>query len=213
MTRNNWYLQTTWSEAQASSFFERLARSRTAFHRAQYLRIQALTLANTGDPTNIAAALGLLQRIFHEHPHKSELPSAYLQAAQCHDALGNIEEATAHFMGALEAQAQCPNNVSGVAHEFPWFIVRRGLVDLYDQALEALATADSFLPVQRFKEAACRAFIAAHRGEREAARASAQAALAAAGLKRSPFDRHPTIGLVSEADRKWAEQLELLASA
>jgi tetratricopeptide (TPR) repeat protein len=213
MTRNDWFLQTTWSEAQASSFFERLARSRTPFHRAQYLRIQALTLANTGEPANISTALGLLERIFRDNPDKSQLPLAYLQAANCHDVLGNIEEATSHFRRALEAQRQYPNDVSGVAHEFPWFIVRRGLVDLYDEALEALATADSFLPAQRFREAACRAFIAAHGGEREAARALAQAALAAAGLKRSPFDRHPTIGLVSEADMEWAERLELLASA
>ena len=86
---------------RADAFFQRLRRSRTAVHRAQYLRIQALTLAQTRQNNNILVALELLERIFTEYPDAWDLPLVHLEAAQCHDALGNIEAATRHFEWAL----------------------------------------------------------------------------------------------------------------
>src|SRR5687768_16086011 len=131
MSRHDWYRQTEWSEAHAAAFFQRLARSRTAFHRAQYLSIQALTLTETGLKSNILVALELLDRIFIEDSDDWSLPAAHLQAARCHDALGNIEAATRHFERALAEQVKQPNLSVGIAHEFPWFIARRGLKELY----------------------------------------------------------------------------------
>jgi tetratricopeptide (TPR) repeat protein len=212
MSRHEWYRQTAWSVDHETSFFERLARSRSPFHRAQYLRIQALTLAETGQPNNVRAALSLLERIFADYPDAFDVPLAYLQAARCHDALGNLESARQHFERALAEQIKNPNYETGVALEFPWFIVRHGMVELYDRALDVLVNVDSVFPVQRFKESACRAIIAAHRGERVAADASAQAALQAAGLRRSPFASHPSVGLVGDEYREWIERLEALAS-
>src|SRR4051794_5471496 len=101
MSRNDWYRQTVWSPAHETSFFQRLARSRSPFHRGQYLRIQALTLAETGQPSNLRVALGLLEPIFADYPDASDVSMAYLQAARCHDALGDLEAATEHFERAL----------------------------------------------------------------------------------------------------------------
>jgi tetratricopeptide (TPR) repeat protein len=212
MSRHDWYRQTVWSPTQETSFFQRLARSRSPFHRAQYLRIQALTLAQTGQPSNLRVALGLLERIFADYPDAFDVAMAYLQAARCHDALGNIEAASQHFEQALAEQSKSPNYQTGVTLEFPWFIVRHGMVELYDRALEVLVNVDSVFPIQRFKECTCRALIADHRGERVAAEASAQAALQAAGLRRSPFARHPSVGLVGDEHSEWIERLEALAS-
>ena len=212
MSRHDWYRQTEWSEAHAAAFFQRLSRSRSAFHRAQYLRIQALTLAQTRLDSNLLVALELLDRVFTEYPDAWDLSLSHLQAAQCHDELGNVEAATRHFERALIEQGKDPNLGSGVAHQFPWFIARRGLVALYGRALEILARADSVFPYQRFEESAYRAFIAADLGEPVAARASARAALEAATLQRSPFTRHPTVGLVGERYAEWIERLRVLAS-
>jgi tetratricopeptide (TPR) repeat protein len=171
-----------------------------------------LTLAETGQPGNLRVALGLLERIFADYPDAFDVPMAYLQAALCHDALGNIEAASQHFEQALAEQIKSPNYQTGVTLEFPWFIVRQGIVELYDRALEVLVNVNSVFPIERFKESTCRALIAAHRGERVAAEASAQAALQAAGLRRSPFARHPSVGLVGDEYREWIERLEALAS-
>ena len=213
MSRDDWYRQTDWSEASRARFFARLARSRGAFHRAQYLRIQALSLAETGEADKIRAALDLLRRIFAEFPEEFDVPMAHLQAARCYDALGDLEGAIEHFDHAVAEQAKRPNLDVGIAHEYPWFIVRHGLVAKYDRALEVLTGASTVFPYQRFQESASRAFIAAHRGELGAARASAQAALEAASAQKSPFSRHPNVGLVGDRHREWLGRLEVLASA
>lgn len=213
MSRQDWFRQTEWSDATAAAFFERLARSRSAFHRAQYLRIQALTLANTETPENIASALDLLETIFLQYPDEFDVPMAHLQAARCHDALGNLEAAARHFEAAVEARSTQPNVDTGVAVEYPWFIVRHGLVDRYARALEVLAGAQAVLPYQLFRESAARALIAAYYGEHSAAQASARAAIDAANLQRSPFPRHPGIGLVNSSDRAWLARLAALVSA
>jgi hypothetical protein len=57
MSPGDWFRQTTWSAGQAASFFQRLERSRSPFHRAQYLRVQAVTLANSGERDNLLVAL------------------------------------------------------------------------------------------------------------------------------------------------------------
>jgi tetratricopeptide (TPR) repeat protein len=213
MSRNDWYRQTDWSDESRERFFAKLARSRGAFHRAQYLRIQALSLAETGEVDKIRAALDLLGKIFTEYPEEFDVPMAHLQAAQCHDALGDVEAAGEHFERAMAELTTRPNLDIGLAHEYPWFIVRRGLVAKYDRALEVLTAASSVFPYQRFQESASRAFIAAHRGEVAAARASAQAALDAASAQESPFSRHPAVGLIGDRHREWLGRLQALVSA
>ena len=123
---------------------------------------------------------------------------AYLQAAQCHDALGNIEAARQHFEQALAEQGKSPNYQTGVTLEFPWFIVRHGIVELYDRTLEVLVNVDSVFPIQRFKESTSRPH-AAHRGERVAAEAPRERYRLR--LQRSPFDRHQSLGLAETISR------------
>lgn len=211
MSREDWYRQTEWSSARAAAFAARLTRSRSASHRAQYLRIQALTLAETGTPENLVHALTLLEHIFVQYPDEFDVPMAHLQAARCHDALGDLPGAIRHFEAAVEARNTRPNIDTGVALEYPWFIVRHALADRYTRALEVLAEVRAVFPYQRFRECASRALIAAHYGEQASARASACAALEAANAQQSPFPRHSNIGLVGASDRKWVGRLVELA--
>lgn len=156
---------------------------------------------------NLSHALGLLEQIFVQYPDEFDVPSAHLQAAQCHDALGNILAAVPHFEAAVDARLTRPNLDTGVALEYPWFIVRHALVDRYPRALQLLTTVRAMFPYQRFRECATRALIAEYYGEHSAARASARAALEAAGRKESPFSRHPDVGLVDASDRRWMARL------
>lgn len=213
MSRDDWYRQTEWSQEKSAAFFDRLARSGTSLHRAQYLRIQASTLADTGTPGNIGVALELVTRLLQEYPKEFDIPLAHLQAAGCHDALGNVDAAIHHFEAGIATLETRPNLETGVALEYAWFIVRHALVDRYPRALSVLASVRTVFPCQRFRESATRALLADHYGERAAAQASARAALDAAALKQSPFHRHPTVGLVTAGDRAWLERLTELASA
>src|SRR5690606_10834397 len=109
MTQDDWFRRTTWTETDAQSFYERLRRSRGAFHKAQYLRIQAYTLAQERQEPLVRVALDLLGQLFTEFPDLSQLASAHLQAARCYEQLGETLQALDHFQRSLDALAACPN--------------------------------------------------------------------------------------------------------
>jgi hypothetical protein len=44
---DDWYRRKTWTAEDREEFFTRLRRSRGAFHKAQYARIQAFELLTT----------------------------------------------------------------------------------------------------------------------------------------------------------------------
>ena len=68
MGRHDWYRRTTWSQTDREAFHARLKRSRSEEGKAQYLRIQALHLQETGDPERIAAAVELLDELLAKYP-------------------------------------------------------------------------------------------------------------------------------------------------
>src|SRR5262245_4018263 len=81
---DTWYRRTSWSDLDRRAFFDRLARSRTRGNKAQYLRIQAVHLEETGRPALVRAALELLDMVVREWPEPSEVAQAYHQQATCH---------------------------------------------------------------------------------------------------------------------------------
>jgi tetratricopeptide (TPR) repeat protein len=211
MKRNDWFRRTTWTHDDEREFFERLARSRTAFHKAQYLRIQAGSLAATGQASALRVALGLLDRLCTDFPEPSQLASAHLQAAQCHEALGNVSEAVRHFRLALAAQTRNPQVDPGTSLEFAWFIFEHQLTSLYDEAIGALDASHLAFPVQYFKANAIRAFVAKYRDDHIAASQYARKALESADLCSSPFRYHRPLGLVGEEYRPIVERLSSMA--
>ena len=213
MTKHDWFRNRTWSESIARAFFARLERSRSIFHKAQYLRIQALTLEQTRVVSHVRIALELLQRVFVEFPDGSQLAAAHLQAARCHAELGDVATAVDQFRAALDAQSRCPGYDPGTALEFPWFVVERELSSHYDEALEVLATARLAFPVQYFQAAAVRAFVAEFRGDPEAASRNAREALGAAERQESGFRYHQSLGLVGDTHEATVARLKKLAAA
>src|ERR1700722_5779262 len=62
--REDWYRRTTWSNDDREQFFARLERSREAFHKSQYLRIQAYCLQLAGLYEDALQLLNLLVERF-----------------------------------------------------------------------------------------------------------------------------------------------------
>jgi tetratricopeptide (TPR) repeat protein len=212
MERDDWFRKTAWTDSDAHGFFERLNRSRGVDRKAQYLRIQAYTLANTRQEHLVRVALDLLQQLFTEFPEPYELVSAHLQAAQCHEQLGDIRQALDHFHLSLDAQVLAPNSDPGTALEYSWFIASNGIEDRYESAISTLQRAHIAFPVQLFKAAAVRAFIAQARGDSRAVD-YANKALGAADLEQSPFQSHKTLGLIGDDYRLQIERLRTIAAA
>lgn len=108
MGKTEWFRRTTWTPEDQADFAAHLARSRTSFHKAQYLRIQASHLREVGRPAFAVAALQLLDQLLAEYPEPSELSMTHLQRAECLLDLGRSEEALGAFRRALSTQRQHP---------------------------------------------------------------------------------------------------------
>jgi tetratricopeptide (TPR) repeat protein len=212
MAQVDWFRKTTWSESDAEEFSKRLNRSRTRFHKAQYLLIQASTLSGAGNVSLARPALELLNRLFSEFPEPSELSSAHLQAAYCYEQLCNTAKALEHLQLSLSAQVNYPNRDTGIFLEYPWFVVRHHLADHYAAALTTLRRAHIAFPVTAFKAAAIRALIAEANGEPTAAQHATEA-LASAALKQSQFQHHRELGLVGQVHMPLVERLRKIATA
>ncbi|HEX6964245.1 MAG TPA: hypothetical protein VF166_00515 [Gemmatimonadaceae bacterium] len=213
MSKVEWFRRTTWTAADAADFAARLARSRSPFHKAQYLRIQAVHLHAVGTPELTVAALGLLDQLLAEWPDASQLSLAHTQRAQCLIDLGRPAEALDAYRDALRARRAAPNIGNDAHLAFGELVVALGRAELYDEVLAAL---DEFggsepFPAQRYSAATTRALIADHQGDAAAAAQWARIALTAASKTESPFPRHKQIGLVQFTDPEVYMRLRALA--
>src|SRR5258708_1677279 len=106
MRNPEWFRRSTWTDQDREEFDAQLKRCRSASKKAQYLRIQAIHLAEAGLH---AAAIELLDQLFVKFPERIELTSAYLQKAESFAFLGQTEPAIREFRLALQAERDFPN--------------------------------------------------------------------------------------------------------
>jgi tetratricopeptide (TPR) repeat protein len=214
MSKGNWYRKTTWSQSDKETFFERLRRSRTNFHKAQYLRIQASHLQSIGTKEMANHSLELLDLMLKEFPEKSELSLAYLQKAECLITLGKIEQAIDEMRNALQSEREFPNVKNSAWLEFGWTIIIYQLSDLYDEVINVLSEfeSDSMFPIDKYRYNAIQAIVENEKGSKKVAERFALSALKAASLSYSGFRYHPKIGLVQNANEKIHSKLLELAN-
>ena len=98
MSDDGWYRSELWDETTRDAFEAKLARSRTPFHRAQYLKIQGTTLTATNKPREVEAGRALLERVIADYPEE------VMMVANAHSALadsylwdGGLSEAIEHL--------------------------------------------------------------------------------------------------------------------
>ena len=211
---NDWYRKTTWSEADQADFFAHLKRSRTAYSKAQYLRIQACHLEDVGSPEFLKASLTLLDKLLAEFPELSQLASAYGQKASCLAKLGNIDDAIVNYQRALQTERECPRVKTNAFMQFGRLVVENDLTKYFDEALNELKELDSRgikFPYDIFQAFGIRSIIAVKRGETDKAKEFAKVALEAADKAHSGLRYHSTIGLVRDKETPFYKSVQTLA--
>ncbi len=212
MAKTEWFRRTSWSNADRAEFTARLARSRSAGNRAQYLRIQAYHLALAH---HHAAAIELLDRLFAEFPEHIELAQAHCQKAGSLAKLGQLDAAVQEYRVALQSERDFPSVRTDAWLELGWLVVERQLTQYYAEALEVLQEfrkEDGFqFPVTEYKYAAIQALLAEFRGEKARACEFARQALLQAARTTSGLQYHPRVGLVGSERNTFASRLRVLA--
>lgn len=212
--RDNWYRRTSWTPADQGAFRARLRRSRDPFHRAQYLRIQALSLEQAGI---VGPAVSLLEQALLEDPAGFDVAEIHHQLGTCREKQGRLSEAVEHVRRALAAETA--NHRSGAWLTFGRIAVEHEMPHLYDEVLAIVEArthpGEGILPVsfpfERYLLSAILAVINARLGRQQAAQQLARAALSAAAETNSGLRYHRQVGLVTDKDTRLYELVVPLA--
>ncbi|MFO1407260.1 MAG: hypothetical protein U1F08_06985 [Steroidobacteraceae bacterium] len=213
MSDRDWFRQTEWTPSAAAQFQTKLARTRG--QRSEYLRIQAWTLADTGQLRNAAPAIELAKQFLEVTKYKHGIAQAHRVMARAFETLGDLPAAIDAYRRAVLAEREFPNARGCAYIDFAWFAARHRMRNVYDEVVAALDSdlqdQDLIFPVRRFRYFGAFALISDDRGDRENAKRMAANALAAAAIEQGPFSRHPGIGLVRNATDGSYEHIERLA--
>jgi hypothetical protein len=184
--RDAWFRRTTWTERDRTEFFARNERSRSAQSKAQYIRIQAVTLFATGDPDLVKAALGLAEQACADFPDVLDRSCILEIAGQCCEALGKTDDAIQFYRKALLREREVPGMKGNAGFRLAKLIVEIGHDQLY---AEALAAAESqgppCFPSQAYTLNGVRAIVLHRTGDGTTAKLFAKAALDAAAIRDS----------------------------
>jgi tetratricopeptide (TPR) repeat protein len=213
---DEWFRRHTWTEADQAEFFARLGRSRTAFHKAQYARIQAYELHQAGGARCARAALELLDMIVQSWMGDAQRASVHHQRAECLRDLERDAEAVEAYREAFAEQRRLPSYLTNAHFNFAWWVAVSGKRELFDEALgvlEEFSCEDGItFPATVYLAEGARALIQHARGDRGAASTHARRALDAAGVKHSGLRYHPTVGLVQGRDEATHAMLTSIAA-
>jgi hypothetical protein len=196
-SRDEWYRSAAWDD-DAQAFFEtKLRRSRSTFHKAQYLRIKAQALIGTGDPTRIDAGCGLLRRVIADYPGETtQIALAFGLLGAVDDRRGRYVEAEAAYRESLTRRHDTQVEIAlaelilttDQRHKYAETVERLSLLFENPTAL--------ILNHTRFRCLLALARLAARLAEMDAAKQLARAALNLLSAAQPQFPRHPDVGLI-----------------
>jgi tetratricopeptide (TPR) repeat protein len=194
-------------------FEAKLARTRSGFNRAQYLRIQGLTLVETGDRRRVEAGRQLLQRVIDEHPNEPlEVAGAHYALAQSFVRDGLHDEAMGRLRTclALEAGANFKHGSELLLAEA---LIERDSESAFEEAWDLLnAWAEEAVFNSDFwRIEVARARLLARAGDRAKASTHARNALELFERDEPTFSRHPTVGRI-HADKATVREMRRLAN-
>ena len=197
---DDWYRNGAWTPEIERAFRERLGRSRSNGLKAQYLRIQGVTLIERGDAPLARAGLALCAEVLERFPdQRSEHAACWRHTADAHRALGDAHEELACLRRGVACERAFPNATAGNALALALWLARFGAPSDAPE-IEAALALDTDHGARLFPRAAfelefVRAVLAAWRGD-SAAADHASRAFAAARRTTSWLWRHATLGLV-----------------
>jgi tetratricopeptide (TPR) repeat protein len=200
----DWYRKTTWTENDRRDFEKHYSRAKDPWDKAQYLRIQAISLRDTNSEYLIKEAIGLLTKCAHEFPENPQLPWVYDAIGSCYEKLGLVKETVETYRLALTIQNEFPRYVANAPILLASFVIENDLKDLFCEAETYLAEVKihaNSLKEKIFYVSGCKAIFEAARGDIQNARIHAQQCIAAAGASDSGLVRKKTAGLVSDSKK------------
>ena len=203
MSDGDWFRNIKWNDKIENHFFEKLARARSS--RDQYLVIQALTLSET-EP---GVTLRLMELYFETRTDDFHDVQAHSATGDAYKNLGDLERAIVSYKRVLKREEDFPNHLTNTYVELPYLIATKSLDKHYDFATSQLSKGlrEIALPVDEFMFHAANALIASEQRRMESASDHARNAIEAAGITKTGFRYHQSIGLVGNEHKSTIKRL------
>ena len=213
MGRHDWYRSESWSAQEQELFETKLARSRTPFNRAQYRRIQGLTLVETRDRRRVDVGRELLRRVIAEYPDEViEVAGAHYKLGDSFAEDGDYDEAIAHLRNCLELESgrSFSHNTELRLAET---LVGPREISSFDEAWQLLDAAEreALFGSQFWRIEVARARVLELSADPTRAAEHARTALELLDDDAPAFPRHPTVGLI-EADEATVREMRRMAT-
>ena len=212
MGRDDWYRSEKWDDGARSLFEGKLARVRSRFNCAQYLRIQGLALTGTRRTEEVKAGRQLLERVIDGYRDQPmEVAGARFALAESLLTDGHHEQAVAHLRACL-ALEEHGNYRHGCELRLAEALVEHGDDASLNEAWDLLnASAEqSLFNREIWRIEVTRARLHTRTGDKARASASATNALQLLEQNEPQLPRHPTVGLV-DADTSTVREMRKLA--
>ena len=207
---DEWFRSESWGRKDRDLFEEKLARARP-HSRAQYLRVQGLTLSESPNKRAQAVAGELLERVIHEHADDDlQVAMAHADLGRWHLQTGRRDAAAHHLREAIAREDDMGNNLdTGSDLYLAELIVATEARTAFDEArrlLDRAAQAGLAFKSQRWRWLVADARLAAHTDDAARAAESARAAIELLAHKDPDFPRHPDLGHI-ETDEETVQDL------
>lgn len=209
MATDEWFRNTTWDSNIEADFETRLKRTRGAYHKAQYLRIQASYLLGSSDIDIQQVGIRLMDRLIKDYPTEEfstilgheQLGDYYFKSGYLGKAENHFRIVTEHYInkntrGGTSATADL---------KLAETILTANWSDKFD---EAYSICKNFLldkltfNSEKFFYAVLTAQICDRLNKKEEAKEFALAAIEISKITEPQFNRHKTVGLVKATDKQ-----------
>ena len=211
MAEYDWYSRKTWTESDQADYFARLKRSRTQYHKAQYLWVQARELHKVGLSHE---AVSLLDKMVGEFPDTFWLSTVWILKAEILSGFGEIDGAIVCYRQALAAERERPNHQTGAIFRFGVLATENQLTKLYDEVLTFLKREKEIgleWPARVYSKNGTLAIIADYKGQKAKAKKHALIAIKAANQDDTGIRYHRKFGLVTKKKTKFHKAIESIA--
>ena len=209
MATDDWYRNTIWNDKIEADFEARLKRSRGAFNKAQYLRIQASYLLDNSDTTTQKVGIRQMERLINDFPTEEfSTIFGHEQLADYYFKKGDFEKAEKHFLVVTDHYKN-KNSRSGTSAKADLKLAETYLTaNRLDKLNEAYKICKEYPLTElsfnsdKFYYAELVAHICNKLNKREEAKEYAKAAVEVSKITEPQFYRHKTVGLVNVTDQQ-----------
>ena len=209
MATNDWYRNKSWDTTIEADFEARLKRSRGAYNKAQYLRIQASYLLHSPDKNDQLVGLRLMERLIKDFPTE-ELSTIFghEQIGDYFFGQGDFDIAEQQFRVVTDYynKQQSRSGTSGIADlKLSEAILAGNQTNKFDEAYKICKehpVEGLTMNSDKFYYASLAAQLCDKMNKKEEAKHYATTAITLSKIKEPQFSRHKTVGLISATDKQ-----------